>query len=332
MRREDEDKDGELPETVTDVLEKCPSVNGTVREITTAPEAATAGNHIMWRVGVFAAFSVALAVVFRHCLADLWQLSRTDETYSHMPLIPLVSAYLLFAGRKRIAEAAGNAFLPGLIVIAVGALLLLAGPRFFGTAIHKDNLSLSTLTGLMIWLGGFITLFGLRSFRQAAFPLLFLLFLVPIPTVLLRWIVHLLQRASTEIAHGLFLLIGVPFVRNDFVFELPGMSVMVAEQCSGIRSSISLLITGILAAHLGLNSTWRRGVLILSVLPITVFKNALRVLTLSLLGAYVDPRIMSSSLHRAGGIPFFMLALLIFGCVFWLLRRSEVRALPEGHR
>lgn len=332
MRRKDEDKNSDLTETVTDVLKECPSVNSAVLEITAAPDAATGGSHIIWRVAFFAAFSVTLAVVFRHCLVDLWQLSRSDETYSHMPLIPLVSAYLLFVGRERIVEAAENAFLPGLIVIAVGVLLFFAGPRLFGTAIHKDSLSLTTLTGLMIWLGGFIALFGLRSFREAGFPLLFLIFLVPIPTVLLRWIVYLLQRASTEIAHGLFLLIGLPFVRNDFVFELPGLSVMVAEQCSGIRSSISLLITGILAAHLGLSSAWRRAVLILSVLPITVFKNALRVITLSLLGAYVDPRIMSSPLHRAGGIPFFMLALLIFGCVFWLLHRSEVRALPEGHR
>lgn len=332
MQRKDEDNDSELPETATDVLEECPSVNGAVREITAAPEAATDGNHIVSRVAVFTALSVVVAVLFRHCLVDLWQLSRTDETYSHMPLIPLVSAYLLFAARKRIAEAAENAFLPGLVVIAVGVLLFFAGPRHVGTAIHKDNLSLSTLTGLMIWQGGFIALFGLRSLRTARFPLLFLIFLVPIPTFLLHWIVCLLQWASTEIAHGLFLLIGVPFVRNDFVFELPGMSVMVAEQCSGIRSSISLLITGILAAHLGLSSAWRRGLLILSVLPITVFKNALRVITLSLLGAYVDPRIMSSALHQAGGIPFFMLALLIFGCVFWLLHRSEVRALPQGHR
>lgn len=295
----------------------------------TTPEKVHAGNHIVWRMAVFAAFGLALAAVFWQCLVDLWRLSRTDETYSHMPLIPLVSAYLLYSARERIAEAARSAFLPGLFVIGLGALLFFAGPSLLGSAVHKDHLALNTLLGLILWLGGFIALFGWRSFHYASFPLLFLIFMVPIPIFLLDGIVHLLQRASTEIANGLFLLLGVPFVRNDFVFELPGLTVMVAEQCSGIRSSISLLITGILAAHLGLTSAWRRGVLILAVLPITVFKNALRVITLTLLGAYVDPRIMSSSLHRAGGIPFFMLALVIFGGVFWLLRRSEVKA---GHK
>lgn len=313
---------------MTEAVEEVAAVEDLVSSDSLMPEETARGNHIIWRLMVFVGFTAVLAAAFRHCLVDLWQLSRADETYSHMPLIPLVSAYLLFAARERIAEAARSAFLPGLLIIGLGALLLLAGIPHAEAVIHKDNLSLSTLAGLMIWLGGFIALFGLHSFRKASFPLLFLVFLVPVPTVLLHGIVHLLQRASTEIANGLFLLLGVPFVRTDFVFELPGLSVMVAEQCSGIRSSISLFITGILAAHLGLKSTWRRGVLILSILPITVFKNALRVITLTLIGAYVDPRIMSSALHRAGGIPFFMLALLIFGGVLWLLRRSEVKA---GH-
>ena len=282
------------------------------------------GNHIIWRLMAFVGFTVALAVIFRYSLVDLGRLSMSDETYSHMPLIPLVSSYLLFSKRERIASVVQSAFLPGLFIIGLGVLLFLAGTLHPAAAVHKDYLSRSTLSALIIWLGVFIALFGVRSFHNASFPLLFLLFLV------LDWIVHLLQRASTEIANGLFLLIGVPFVRDGFTFELPGLSVVVAEQCSGIRSSISLFITGILAAHLGLNSTWRRGVLILSILPITVFKNALRVITLSLLGAYVDPRILSSSLHRAGGIPFFMLALLIFGMVFWLLRRSEVNAKQES--
>lgn len=290
------------------------------------PEEAGRGSRINWRVVVFGIFTLAMAVVFRHSLVDLWHLSRGDETYSHMPLIPLVSAYLLFSARRRVASVAESALLPGVLILGLGVLLFLGGSSLFGTGVHKDTLSLNTLAGLVIWLGGFIALFGLHSFRIASFPLLFLLFLVPIPTALLSTIVDLLQRASAEIANSLFVLLGVPFIRNDFVFELPGLSVMVARECSGIRSSISLFITGILAAHLCLTSPWRRAILILSVFPITVFKNALRVITLSLLGAYVDQRILDSQLHRAGGIPFFVLALLLFGSVLWVLKRSEGKA------
>lgn len=290
------------------------------------PEVTAESNHMVWRVMTYLVFSLVMAMTFRQCLTDLWRLSRTDQTFSHMPLIPLVSVYFLFTARGRIATVAQTALLPGLLLAGAGVLLFIGGNSLFETQVHKDSLSLSTLAGLTIWLGGFVAVFGVRSFRLASFPLLFLLFLVPIPNYLLEHITYLLQRASTEIADGLFLLIGVPFVRNDFVFELPGLSVMVARECSGIRSSLSLFITGVLAAYLGLHSSWRRAALILAVLPITVFKNALRVITLSLLGAYVDPRIMDSALHRAGGIPFFVLALLLFGGVFWWLRASEANA------
>jgi len=316
---------------VTEQVEEVMTVSDAASDESVAlEETPIRGSHLFWRVAVFAGLSVVLAIVFRHCLGDLWQLSRADATYSHMPLIPLVSACLLFSTRERIASAARSAFLPGLAIIGLGVLLLFASAHLIGASVPMDRLSFNSLAGLIIWLGGFMALFGVRSFRVASFPLLFLIFLVPIPTFLLREIIRALQVASTEIAHGLFLLIGVPFLRNDFVFELPGMSVMVAEACSGIRSSISLFITGIIAAHIGLTTPWRRGLLILSVFPITVFKNALRVITLSLLGAYVDPRILDSQLHRAGGIPFFGLALVIFGGVFWVLRRSEVKTLRGG--
>lgn len=315
---------------MTEGVETGIDIGGVVSGERGVPEEAGRGSRINWRVVVFGIFTLAMAVIFRHSLVDLWQLSRRDETYSHMPLIPLVSAWLLFAARARIASAARSALLPGILIVGIGGLLFLGGTSLFEPVVRKDFLSLNTLAGLVIWLGGFIAVFGVRSFRIGSFPLLFLLFLVPIPTALLSVIVEFLQRASAEIANGLFLLIGVPFLRNDFVFELPGLSVAVARECSGIRSSISLFITGVIAAHIGLTTPWRRAALMLAVVPITVFKNALRVITLSLLGAYVDPRILDSQLHRAGGIPFFGLALVIFGCVFWVLRRSEVKALRGG--
>lgn len=253
----------------------------------------------------------------------------TDQTCSHMPLIPLVSAYFLFIERKHILAEVRSSFLLGAFIVGIGTILCLVLISSDQEALQRDQLSIRTMAALLIWFGGLIAIFGMPSFRRASFPLLFLLFLVPIPSVLLTQIVQSLQQASTEVASFLFLLAGVPVHRNGFMFELPGMSVVVAEQCSGIRSSISLFITGIVAAHLGLKCPWRRAILILSVFPITVFKNALRIVTLSLLGAYVDQRIMSSALHRAGGTPFFILALLLFGCVLWYLRKSEPKAVAR---
>ena len=132
-------------------------------------------------------------------------------------------------------------------------------------------------------MGSFILCFGIPAFRKGAFPLLFLVFMIPIPSAVLDPFIRFLQTGSLYAAHGIFKLTGVPFFREGFVFSLSGIDVEVAKQCSGIRSCIALFITSIVAGRLFLRTGWRRIVLALSVFPIAMFKNGLRVVTLSLL-------------------------------------------------
>ena len=112
-------------------------------------------------------------------------------------------------------------------------------------------------------------------------------------------------------------------MRDGFVFHLPNVSVEVAKQCSGIRSSMAIFIVAILAGYMFLKSYWKIIFLVICAVLIAMFKNGIRILTLSLLGNYVDPRILSSSLHREGGTPFFILALLLLAPILFFLRRSE---------
>jgi exosortase len=122
----------------------------------------------------------------------------------------------------------------------------------------------------------------------------------------------------------LFRLSGIPFLKEGPVFHLPGMSIEVAKECSGIRSSLALFITAILAGHLFLKTDWKKFILVLSVFPITVLKNGIRIATLSSLAVYVDQRfIIDSFLHRAGGFLFYIPALVLLGIALWWLRKSE---------
>ena len=256
--------------------------------------------------------------------------SLENELYSHIVLIPFVSIYLVYTERGKIfQESAASAF-PGSILIAAGIALYLVGRRF-GTGLDQsDFLSVMTFAAVLSWIGGFILFYGLESSRLALFPLLFLFFMVPVPALLMEKIILLLQICSAEVSYGIFKLTGVPIFREGFTFHLPGLSVEVAKQCGGIRSSLVLFIVSILAGHLFLSSWRRKFILSLWVLPITIVKNAIRIVTLTLLGVYVDPRILESTLHRRGGIPFFIVALSLFGVVLWFLRRSESRgALKE---
>jgi exosortase len=226
------------------------------------------------------------------------------------------------------------------MIAGIGAILL--GLAIYWTAnrglvpLHGDeSLSASAVAILLIWVGGFLSSYGVTAAREAAFPLFFLLLMIPLPDRFLNWTVELLQRGSTEVSYLLFNLVGVPALKQGFVITVPGISIEVAAECSGIRSSLALLITCLLAAHLYLRTPWKIAVFILLVLPLSIIKNGIRIVTLTLLSLYVDPGFLTGSLHREGGFVFFLLALLLLFPVFLALEKSEshrISLLPKSAR
>jgi exosortase len=143
--------------------------------------------------------------------------------------------------------------------------------------------------------------------------LLFLFFAVPIPGAALERTISLLQAGSAEVAYRLLQATGMPIARDGFVFHLSTLDIEVAPQCSGIRSSLSLVITGILAAYLFLRTGWARTLLMITIVPIAILKNGIRIAVLSSLAIYWDEKILASDLHHKGGVVFFILALLLAG-------------------
>jgi exosortase len=281
---------------------------------------------MMKRGSLFGGLFVIGLVLFNVPLKQLFSLSTHNQLYSHIPLIPLVSVYFFFIERKRIFFDREYSFQVGIPLVILGLVFY-----FFGAGHQQDyqvnNYLAVMMFGFFLWvLGSFLMAYGVRVFKKAVFPLVFLIFFVPIPHFLLDPYILFLQRWSAQAAYSVFKLIGVPVYREGFVFSLPGLSVEVAEGCSGIRSSLALFITSIVSGKLFLETKWRRAILALCVFPIAVFKNGLRIVTISLLAAYVDPVFINRHwIHRSGGIPFFVVALLLLVPVVWGLRRWERR-------
>ena len=280
---------------------------------------------------MFMGFSLAaLALVFEP-LRDLMNSATRSDYYSHIILIPLVTSYLFYQERREIFKTNPPSYLPGGILILGGMALYLLG-AFHGASLSgNDSVALWVFSSLMFFIGGFILLYGWEAFRKNSFPFLFLVFMIPIPTPVMSKIIYALQWASTEVSEVLFFLVGVPYQRAGFVFHLPGVSIEVAEVCSGIRSSLALFITSILAGHFFLDRLWKKAVLAVAVFPVTVFKNGIRIITLSLLGVYVDPRFLTGGfLHQSGGFLFFIPALGLLGFALWALRRQGQKGIEKG--
>ncbi len=271
-------------------------------------------------------FGISLVLWFRP-LVDTFALAAGDDRYTHILLILPVAIVLVVQGwkvqgwRGRSAEAQLWTPAAGLPILS----LLIAGLARWGNFGWSSDLRLAMeMLGLVIWwIASFALCFGLSVLRSFRFPFFLLLGMVPIPNFALERIVAGLQRGSTIAAQLLFSICMVPVSREGMILSIPGLELDVAPECSSIRSSLMLIVTTMVLAHLFLRSPWRKLLLVLLAIPLSVAKNGLRIFTIGILGTRVDPSFLTGRLHRNGGIVFFLIALAIVFFLLWILRRGE---------
>ncbi|HEY6945923.1 MAG TPA: exosortase/archaeosortase family protein [Candidatus Acidoferrum sp.] len=280
---------------------------------------------------LLSAWTVLSLLLFIKPVIALVRLSLSQEDASHIVIIPFLSAAVLYLDRHKIFPLASMDKTLGGLSLLLAACLSLA--IRFGTASSPPGLQLSgwVLALVLTWEAGFALLFGKRAWKAATFPLLFLLLMVPIPNFALDRIIALLQEGSALITGAFFDLAGVPALREGLVFHLTRVNIEVAKECSGIRSSMALLILALLVAHFRLSNLWYKILFVTVGFFMMIVKNGIRIATLTLLAVYVDPGFLFGRLHRQGGIVFFLLALLLLLPLLILLERAEskLRVLPK---
>jgi exosortase len=262
-------------------------------------------------------------LAFHGAIGEILTLSWIDERYTHIIFIPFLSLGLMLMERNRISTTMQYRPRAGAPLVGLGAATYVfarAWPQYLG---QDGSLALAAGAIVLAWIGLFVVFFGFRSASAVLFPLSLLAFIIPIPPLWIEQVEVFLQRGSAEAAHIIFKATGTPVFREDLVFSLPGLSVEVAKECSGIRSSISLLITALLLSYLFLRSPWRRSLLVLATLPIAIIRNALRITTLSWLGAFVSQDYLHGNLHHRGGPIFALISLALLLPMLWLLRHGE---------
>ena len=272
--------------------------------------------------GVWVLLSLAL---FWKPVYALIQLASHDDTASHIVLIPFVSAWLLYTERKDPQRECAFKIWPAALFIVASALVALF-PLTCNICASGIRLSGYALSLVLLVIAGFVFTLGSAVAKSSWFALAFLLFLVPIPEIFLGKIIYGLQAGSAAIAEFFFNLSGAPVLREGFVFHLPRMSIEVAQECSGIRSSLALLILALLVAHFSFRPFWKKLVFVAAGLCMMLIKNGIRITSLTLLANYVNPAFLNGNLHHHGGVVFFLIGLALLLPVFWILRRGETPA------
>jgi exosortase len=268
----------------------------------------------------FLVLGLASAIIYWNAISALVVLILSDERYTYIAAIPFISLVIICFERRRIFIMAQPCPMAGAPLTLIGSVIFVAAST---QPLSFDGLSFSVLAVVLTWMGAFLCCYGARPFRDACFPLLFLLWIVPLPIFFMDKVIMVLQARSADVSYVLFRLAGVPVLKHGLGLSLPGVDIEIAPQCSGIRSAFSLFISGMVTTHLLLSSPGKKLWLMLCILPALILKNAIRIVSISLLGIYLDRRFLFGNLHRYGGIPFSLVGVAILAPVVWLLWRSE---------
>lgn len=256
-------------------------------------------------------------------LTKLFTLASENEHFSHLVLVPILVLYLLFSKKAALLSSRMWSPFVGLSVMLGDAICYLL---IDGATWGKDRLTIEIVAFVVMCWGLFLLTFGHKSFRDNLFALAMLLFMIPLPPILLDTLIVFLQRSSADTVDLIFSTLGIQALRDGFTFELTNFIIFIEEECSGIRSFFALIITSLLAGHWFLRSWWAKAVLVAVVVPLAIIKNAYRIVGLALLANAIDPAfILDSVLHRHGGIPLFILSFAVLTFITWLLHKLERR-------
>jgi exosortase len=274
----------------------------------------------LWLYGLWVGVT---SLLLTYPLLDVVRFGLSDGDASHIFIVPLLSAATLWLDRRAIFQSLAHDYFVGISFAVAGVATLALTHEWMGSLSDRDRSAGYMLAAVLIWVSGFFLIFGQRAGRAAKFSLLLLSLAIPFSTPLLHEIVHLLQAGSAQIVAIIFNLLGVSYVRSGFVFDLGSFSIEVADECSGIRSSIAVLILALLAAHIYLRRFWKQIVFIAASLVIMIVKNGIRIATLTLLSIHVNPGFLSGRLHHQGGFVFFLCGLILLAPVLWLLTEKN---------
>lgn len=280
----------------------------------------------------FAIFILVLSACFARPLLLLLHYTLHSEFFSYILLIPVISLYLVWVKKTELPTQSPASWKGG-VVAALGGLAVL-GLFLYGLhagwklhAVHtQDYLTLMTSAYLCFVVAGCLVCLGGEFSKAIAFPIGFLVFMIPLPSAVFDWVTGFFQLTSAMMADLMLKTTGMTVFRDHLYLNLPGYAIAVDPECSGIHSTMVLLITAVLAGYLFLRTTWKRGLLILLIVPLAIVRNGFRIYVISEMCVHISHTMIDSPVHRKGGPLFFALSLIPFFIVLLYLRKSEFPA------
>jgi len=242
-----------------------------------------------------------------------------NPDYSHGYLIPFISIYMMWHAIK---ERQPTVYLSSMWEL----LPLLAGIALQVVALVGTEHFLQGVSLIIVLWGLSLSLGGKEVARCLAVPILYLIFMIPLPSIIWNKISLLLKLQASNITSFFLTTCGsIPFMQEGNIFHLTGGALEVADACSGLRSLISMLALGVLIAFISRYPVWKKWVLVIAAFPIAIISNIIRLLLLVFLADRYGIGIAESFMHTFSGVFVFVIGLImLFGVHEMLARKGQV--------
>jgi len=252
-----------------------------------------------------------ITILFVICYHDVlqWMYVRFmggDSYYSHGFIIPFVSGFLIWQKRKELKKQRIEISGWGLLLITIAVLI-----HILGTILYVFSVSGFSIVFLIF--GFSLFLLGKTITRKILFPLIFLIFMFPLPQAFISVISFPMKMLVAKVGADIVTFLGISVYREGFHITIPAGSLLVGNPCSGLRSLIAFLALGSVLAYLSSMPNIRKCLLFFLAIPIAILSNIIRVPILILLSHIwgIEAGSPESFWHDASGVFVFILGLLM---------------------
>lgn len=280
---------------------------------------ASESNQFIWKIssGMWAfvlAIAVLLGITFYAGIREMIHFWDVREEYSYGYMIPFITAFLIWQRKNILERTEFSGSWAGVVVVLIGLVLFVLG-------------TLSTITTivqyafLIVIIGTTLSITGRDGIRPILVPLLFLVFMIPLPGFFLNNLSSQLQLISSELGVAVIRAFGISVFLEGNVIDLGSYKLQVVEACSGLRYLFPLMSLSFICAYIFRGAFWKRAIIFLSSIPITVLMNSFRIGVIGVLVEYWGPAQAEGFLHDFEGWIVFMACFGIILVEIWLLAR-----------
>lgn len=226
----------------------------------------------------------------------------TSEDYTHAFFTVPIILYMIWLKRDVLIQGKGN--------VAIGLPLVICSILLYLFALQLQIPTIMFIATVLTMVSALVYFAGFRVLKDMAIPIVLLFMVIPIPNQLLSMVTATLQLKVSQVSETVVQLFSIPLFREGNVLHIPDKTFQVVEACSGIRSLISLTTLSLIFGYFSLNRWQSVGLLLLFSIPVAIFINIVRVISLVIVYYFFKIDLSVGAAHTVAGMVLFGLGLV----------------------